>query len=141
MGLGVNLGALLVGLAAFAGWTLSRFAVPRFVRWVNLLEGAGILTLLFSLVAPNHGFQQELMRPPTPSARVVCAHTRVAPRRSPVNLSINAFVKAEAIWVPTASCSFLRDQPLKLTHFHAPTPIHSPPVASLAALGLRLYMC
>ena len=131
MGLSVDIYALLVGLAGFAGWMLSRFTVPRFERWVNLLEGVGILTLLFSIVAPNDGFQQKLIRPPTPSLRV-SAHTPVAPRRSPVNLSINAFVKAEdPIRVPKTSRSFVRDQPLELnTHFHAPIPIHSPPVAS-----------
>ncbi len=131
MGLGVNICALLVGLAAFVGWTLSRFIVPRFVRWVNLLGGVGILTLFFSIVSPNDGFQQELIQPPTPSVRL-SAHTGVAPRRSPVNLSINAFVEAEdPIRVPKTSRSFVSDQPLELdTHFHAPIPIHSPPVAS-----------
>ena len=103
MGLGVNICALLVGLAAFAGWTQSRFIVPRFVRWVNLLGGVGILTLFFSIVSPNDGFQQELIRPPTPSVRL-SAHSRVAPRRSPVNLSINAFVEAEDLSIKPESC-------------------------------------
>jgi hypothetical protein len=88
MGLSVTICTLLAGLAAFAGWTLSHFAVPGFVRWVNLLGGVGILSLFFSIVSPNNGFQQELMGPPTPSLRL-SAHTRVAPRRSPVNLSVN----------------------------------------------------
>ena len=131
MGLGANICALLVGVAAFVGWTLSRLIVPRFVRWVNLLGGVCILTLFFSIVSPNDGFQQELIRPPTPSVRL-SAHTGVAPRRSPVNLSINAFLEAEdAIRVPKTGRSFVSDQPLELdTHFHAPIPIHSPPVAS-----------
>jgi hypothetical protein len=133
MGPGVNICALSVGLAAFAGWTLSRFtAMPRRVGWVNLLGGVGILALFFSIVSPDDdGFQQELIRPATPSVRV-SAHTRVAPRRSPANLSINAFVEAEdPIRVPKTGRSFVRDQPLELdTHFHAPIPIHSPPVAS-----------
>src|SRR5438477_9580268 len=131
MGLGVNICASLMGLAALVGWTLSRFAVPRFVRWVNLIGGVCILILFFSIVSPNDGFQQELIRPPTPSVRL-SAHTGAAPRRSPVNLSINAFVEAEdAIRVPKTSRSFVSDQPLELdTHFHAPIPIHSPPVAS-----------
>jgi hypothetical protein len=81
MGLSVTICTLLAGLAAFAGWTLSRFALPRFVRWVNLLGGVCILTLFFSIVSPNDGFQQELIRPPTPSVRL-SAHLRVAPRRS-----------------------------------------------------------
>ncbi len=37
MGPVVNICALLVGLAVFAAWTLSQFAVPRRVGWVNLL--------------------------------------------------------------------------------------------------------
>jgi len=49
MGPGGNICALLVGLAAFAGWTLSRFTVPRRVGWVNLLGGVGILALFFSI--------------------------------------------------------------------------------------------
>ncbi len=131
MGLGVNICASLMGLAGFVGWMLSRLAVPRFVRWVNLIGGVCILTLFFSIVSPNDGFQQELIRPPTPSVRL-SAHTGVAPRRSPVNLSINAFVEPEdPIRVPKTSRSFVSDQPLELdTHFHAPIPIHSPPVAS-----------
>ncbi len=130
MGLGVNICALLVGLAAFVGWTLSRFIVPRFVRCVNLLGGVCILTLFFSIASSDDGFQQELIQPPT-SVRL-SAHTGVAPRRSPVNLSINAFVDAEdPIRVPKTSRLFVSDQPLELnTHFHAPIPIHSPPVAS-----------
>ncbi len=82
MGLGVNICALLVGLAAFVGWTLSRFIVPRFVRWVNLLGGVGILTLFFSIVSPNDGFQQELIRPPTPSVRLSAHHVQPSKDRS-----------------------------------------------------------
>jgi hypothetical protein len=101
MGSGVNICALLAGLAAFAGWTLSRFTVPRRVGWVNLLGGEGILALFFSIVSPDDddGFQQELIRPATPSVRM-SAHTRVARRRSPVDSSINAFVEVgDPIWV------------------------------------------
>ena len=124
----LNISALLVGLAAFAGWTLSRFAVPRCVGWFNLLGGVGILALLFSVVSPDDGFQQELIRPATPSIRV-SLHTKVAQR---VDLSINAFIEAEdPFQVPRTACSFIRSQPLELdTHFHAPITIHSPPVAS-----------
>jgi hypothetical protein len=53
MGLGVNICALLVGLAAFAGWTPSRFTAPWRVGWVNLLGGMGILALFFSIVSPD----------------------------------------------------------------------------------------
>jgi len=131
MGLGLNINALFVGLAAFAGWTLFRFTVRRCVGWVNLLSGVGILALFFSIVSPDDGFQQELIRPATPTVRV-SAHTRVAPRRSPVDLSITAFVEAEdPVRVPKADRSFVRDHPLEFdTHFHAPVPLHSPPVAS-----------
>lgn len=132
MGSGVNICALLAGLAAFAGWTLSCLTVPRRVGWVNLLGGVGILALFFSILSPDDdGFQQELISPATPSVRV-SAPTRVAPRRSPADLSINAFVEVgDPIWVPRTGRSFVMDQPLELnTHFHAPTRIHSPPVAS-----------
>jgi hypothetical protein len=101
MGSGINICALLVGLAAFAGWTLPRFSVPRRAGWVNFLGGVGILALFFSIVSPDDdAFQQELIRPATPSVRA-SAHTRVAPRRSPADLSINAFVVAgDPIRVP-----------------------------------------
>jgi hypothetical protein len=133
MGLGANIRALLVGLAAFAGWTLSRFtAVPQPVRWVNLLGGVGILAIFFSIVSPDDdGFQQELIRPATPSVRV-SAQTRLAARRSPSDLAINAFVKAgNPIRVPRIGRLLVMDQPFEHdTCFHGPFPIHSPPVAS-----------
>ena len=92
MRLGVNTCALLAGLAAFAGWTLSCFTVPRRVGWVSVRGGVGILALFFSIVSPDddYGFQQELIRPATLSVRV-SAHTRAARRKSPEDLSINAF--------------------------------------------------
>ena len=49
----VNICALSLGLAAFAGWTLSQFAVPRLVGRVDLLGGVGILALFFSIVSPD----------------------------------------------------------------------------------------
>jgi len=132
MGLGANIRALLVGLAAFAGWTLSRFtAVPQPVRWVNLLGGVGILAIFFSIVSPDDdGFQQELIRPATPSVRVY-VHARVVPRRS-LSASINAFVEAgDPILFPRTTRSLVMDQPLERDrHFHAPILIHSPPVVS-----------
>ena len=132
MGSGVNTCALLVGLAAFAGWILSCRTVPRRVGWVNLLGAVGIVALFFSIVSPDDdGFQQELIRTGTPTVRV-SAHTRVAPRRSRADLSITALVEAgNPIRVPKTGRSFVMDQPLELdTHFHAPIPIHSPPAAS-----------
>ena len=125
MGSSENICALLMGLAAFAGWTLSRFTVPRCVSWVNLLGGVGILALFFSILSPNDdGFQQELIRPTTPSVRL-SAHTKVAPRRSPADFSTNAFVEAgDPLRVPRTGRWFVRDQPLQLdTHFHAAIPI------------------
>jgi len=120
---------VLLGLAAFAGWTLSRFTVPRRLAWVNLVGGVGMLALLFSIVSPDDdGLQQELIRPATPSVRV-SAHTKGAPQRSPVDSSINTFIEAEdPIHVPRTGRAPVRNQPLVLgTHFHAPTPIHFPP--------------
>ena len=53
MGLGVNICASLVGLAAFARWTLSWLIVPQRVAWVNLLGGVSVLALFFSIVSPD----------------------------------------------------------------------------------------
>ena len=132
MGGSLNICALWVSLAAFAGWTLSRFTVPRRVGGVHLLGGVGILALFFSVVSPDDDeFQQELIRPATPSVRV-SAQTRVAPLRSHVNLSISAFVEAGApIRLPRTGRSLVMDEPLGLdAHFRAPIQSHSPPVAS-----------
>lgn len=137
MGFGVNTCALLVGLAAFAVWTLSRFSAPLRGGWVNLLGAVGILALFFSIVSPDDDeFQQELIRPASPSVRVP-AHTRGAPRRSLAHLAINAFVPAECpLRPPRTRRSFVTDQPLELdTHFHAPISIHSPPTASSSLIS------
>ena len=53
MGPSVNICALSLGLAAFAGWTLFQFAVPRRVGWVNLLGGVSILVPFFSILPPD----------------------------------------------------------------------------------------
>ena len=78
MGLSVTICTLLVRLSAFAGWTLSRFAVPRFVRWVNLLGGGGILpSLLFHRISQpwiSAGIDGATDSVPA----VVCAHTSCA---------------------------------------------------------------
>ena len=124
--------ALLVGLAAFAGWTTSRSIVPRRMGWVNRLGGVGILALFFSIASPNDdAFQQEFIRP-TPSSATVSLLTKVALRGSLVNLSINACAAAGGL-IPAlrTGCPVVMDQPLhRLTHFQAPIPIHSPPTAS-----------
>ena len=132
MGFVVNICALLVGLAAFAGWTLSRFTVAPRAGWVNFFCGVGILALLFSIVSPDDdGLQQALIRSAVPSVRV-SAHTRVAPRRLPAGLSITAIPEArDSIGVPGKRFSFVVDHRRDLdTHFHASIPIHSPPVAT-----------
>ena len=43
MGSGVNIWVFLLGLAAFTGWTLSRFTVSRLVVWAHVVSGLGIL--------------------------------------------------------------------------------------------------
>jgi hypothetical protein len=132
MGANVNTCALFVGLAAFAGWTLSRFSVPRRKGWVHSLGGVGILALFFSIESPDDdAFQQQFIRPATPSV-TISAHTRVAQRRSLTDLWINAFVATgDPILAPRTGRSFVADRPLeRQTHFHAPISIHSPPVVS-----------
>ena len=132
MGASVNTCALLVGLAAFAGWTLSRSTVPRRMGWVNWLGGVGILALFFSIASPDDdAFQQELIRPTPPSA-TVSSHTKVAQRGSLVNLAINAFTAAgDSIRALRTGRSVVMDQSLdRLTHFQAPISAHSPPIAS-----------
>jgi len=127
VGSGENIWAFLVGLAAFSGWTLSRFTGPRRVLSANVLSGLGILAPSFSTVSlDDDGFQKELICPATPSVRL-SARTRVAPRRSLSDSSITAFVEAgDPIRVPMTSRSFVVDPPLELdTHFHAPILIHS----------------
>src|SRR3989442_14925291 len=124
MGASANTFALLVGLAAFADWTLSRPSVPRRKGWVHKLGGVGILALVFSIISPDDdAFQQQLVRPATPSVTIP-AHTRLAHRRSLTDLWINAFVA-------TGDPILVIDQPLdRLTHFQAAISIHSPPIAS-----------
>ena len=132
MGSSVNTYALLVGLAAFAGWTFSRFSVTRRMGWVNWLGGVGILALFFSIASPDDdAFQQELIRP-TPSSATASPRTKVSQRGSLVDLSIHAFaVTGDPIRALRTGRSVVMDQPLgHLTHFQAPISIHSPPIAS-----------
>ena len=127
----VNICALLVGLAAFAGWTLSRSIVPRRMAWVHWLGGVGILALFFSIVSPDDdAFQQELLRPTPPSA-TVSSRTKIARPARLGDLSINAFAAAEDPILPLRTGrSVVMDQPFdRLTHFRAPILIHSPPIA------------
>jgi hypothetical protein len=143
MGGSVNTYALLVGLAAFAGWTLCRVSVTRRMGWVNWLGGVGILALFFSIASPDDdAFQQELIRPIPPSA-TVSSHTKVAQRGSPVNLSINAFAGAgDLIRALRTGCSLVTDQPLdRLTHFQAPISIHSPPSCFMMSLRSQFSIC
>src|SRR5215813_12727897 len=124
----LNISALLVGLAAFAGWTLSRSVVPRRMPWVHWLGGVGILALFFCIISPDDdAFQQELIRPTPPSA-TVSSHTKIAQRGSLVDLSINAFAAAgDPIPALRTGRLVVMDQPLdRLTHFQAPISVHSP---------------
>ena len=136
-----------VGLAAFAGWTLSRFSVLPRKGWFHRPGGVGILALFFSIVSPevviigpgpdgvfgtsdDDTFQLQFIRPPTPSV-TICAHTRVAQRRSLTDWWINVFVATgDPILAPRTGRSFVADRPLeRQTHFQAPISIHSPPSA------------
>jgi hypothetical protein len=64
MGGSVNICALLVGMSAFAHWTISCSTLIRRMGWVNWLGGVGILALFFSVASPDDDtFQQELIRP------------------------------------------------------------------------------
>lgn len=45
MGSGLNIWAFLVGLAAFAGWTLSRFTIPERVVWLSAFPAARLLLI------------------------------------------------------------------------------------------------
>lgn len=147
MGASVHSCALLVGLAAFAGWTLSRFFEPPRKGWVHRL-GVGFLALFFSIVSPevviigpgpdgvlgtsdDYTFQQQLIRPAPPSLKI-SAHTRGTQRRSLTDLWINAFVATgDPILAPRTGRSFVADRPLdRQTHFQAPISIHSPPLVS-----------
>ena len=128
----VNISALLVGLAAFAGWTLSRSIVPPRMAWVHWLGGVGILALFFSIVSPDDdAFQQELIRPTPPSA-TVSSHTKIARPGRVGDLSINAFAAArDPLRALKTGRSVIVSQPFDgVTHFQAPISIHSPPIAS-----------
>ncbi len=132
MGGSQNICALLVGLAAFAGWTISCSTVTRCMGWVKWLGGVGILALFFSIASPDDdAFQQELIRPTSASA-IVSSHTKIAQQGSLVDLSINAFAAAgDPLRGLRTGRSVVMDQPLdRLTHFQAPISIHSPPIAS-----------
>lgn len=148
MGASVNTCGLLVGLAAFVGWTLSRFSVPPSKGWVHRFRGVGILALFLSTLSPvvliigpgpdgvfgtsdDDTFQLQLIRPAAPSV-TMSAHTRVARRRSLTDLWINAFVATgDPILAPQTGRSFVADRPLeRQTYFQASIPIHSPPIAS-----------
>lgn len=130
MGGSLNICALLVGLAAFAAWTLSRFSVLRHKGWVHRLGGVGILALFFSIVSPDDdAFQQQLIRPATPSV-TISAQTRGSQLRSLTDLWINAFVAAgDPILALRTGRPLVADRPLdRQTHFQAPISIHSPPL-------------
>jgi hypothetical protein len=130
MGLSLTIRSLLVRLSVFAGWTLSRFAVPRFVRWVNLLGGVDILSLLFHRISKlwiSAGIDAATNSVPA----VVCAHTSctAAIAHKFVGRSVSRSRRSHAgSQDESLTC---RDQPLKFkTYLHGRIPIHSPPIAS-----------
>ena len=148
MGASANTCALLMGLAAFAGWTLSRLFVPPRKGWFHRLGRVGNLALFLSIVSPevviigpgpdgvfgtadDDTFQLQFIRPATTSV-TISAHTRVAQRRSLTDLWINAFVATgDPILPPRTGRSFAAHRPLeRQTHFQASISIHSPPIAS-----------
>jgi len=129
MGASLNICALLVGLAAFARWTISCSTVTRRMRWVHWLGGVAVLAFLFSVVSPDDdAFQQELIRP-MPPVVTVSSHAKLAQRGSLVGFSINAFAAAaDPILALRTGRSVVIDQPFhRLTHFQAPISAHSPP--------------
>jgi len=102
------------------------------MEWVHWLGGVGILALFFSIASPDDdAFQQELIRPTAPFA-AVSSHSKAAQRGPLVDLSITAFAAAGySIQALKTGRSVDMDQPLEgQTHFQAPIPIHSPPIAS-----------
>jgi len=132
MGGSVNIWALLVGLAAFAGWALARSIVPRRMPWLHWLGGVGILALFFSIVSTDDdAFQQELIRP-TPPCATVSLHTKIAQPGRLGDLSFNAFAAAEdPALFSKAGRLVVMDQPFdRLTHSQNPISSHSPPIAS-----------
>ena len=132
MGASLNICALLVGLAAFARWTVSCSTGTRHMQWVHWLGGVGTLAFLFPVVSlDDDAFQQELVRPMPPSA-TVSSHTKIAQRGSLVDFLLNAVAAAgDPIPALETGCLVVMDQPLdRLTHFQDPISIHSPPIAS-----------
>ena len=126
----LNIFALLAGLTAFARWTIYYSTATRRVGWRRWLGGVGILAFFFSVVSPDDdAFQQELIRPTSPK---LSAHTRIGPQGPVVHLSIDASAAAEgSILAFKRGRLFIMEQPFDgLTHFQAPTSIHSPPIAS-----------
>jgi len=100
--------------------------------WINCLGGVGILALFFSVVSPgDDAFQQELIRPTSPSASVF-SHTKIAKRGPPVDLSITALAAAgDPIAALRTGALVVVDRPFDgLTHFPASISIHSPPITS-----------
>jgi hypothetical protein len=102
------------------------------MRWVHRLGGVGILALFFSVVSPDDDtFQQELIRPTSPSASVF-SHMKIALRGPHVDLSITALPAAgDPIAALGTGRLVVMDRPFDgLTHFQASISIHSPPIAS-----------
>ncbi len=143
----VNTCALLVGLAAFAGWTLSRFSVPPCKGWFHRLGGVGILALLPSIASSevvigpgpdgvfgtsdDDTFQLQFIRPATPSVTISAHESCAAPI---ANRLVGQCIRSHRRPHPgstNGSLFFVADRPLeRQTHFQAQISIHSPPIAS-----------
>jgi hypothetical protein len=131
MGATANLWALLVSVAAFAAWTLSRFTLSRNRSWSNFLGAMGILALFFSAVSPDDdGFQQVWIHSST-SVRV-SAHARVILRRSPARSAASAMPPTvDSLLVNNMGPAFGAISLLSSIHISTDRPsIHSPPQPS-----------
>jgi hypothetical protein len=127
MGPVTNVFTLLLGLTAFVSQLLSRATVRKGV--VNLIGGAGIFALLFSVVSPNDDLvQQELIRPAI-AALTPPAHVRFLPRQLLIGRLVAAMLaNRDRSRVPRSGHLFLTRQTFEnKVCFSASISIHSPP--------------
>src|SRR5262249_26231190 len=132
MGRSLNICALLVGLTAFARWSIYCSTVTRRMGWVKWLGGVGVLALFFSIVSPDDdAFQQELIRRTLASATVP-SQTKIARRGPVLHSSITALAAAgDPIAALGSGRVVAMDRPFDgLTHFQASISIPYQPIAS-----------
>jgi hypothetical protein len=127
MGPDVNAWGVLLGLAAFAGWSLSGFGPSR-RRGFELLGAVGFLALFVSIISPDDDLvQQELIRPAAPVVKV-SLHSRIMPRRPSTDFAIHGLIRRSPARVPGTGQWLNMDEYVQLEkHFHACILIHSPP--------------